>query len=120
MTVDSAIAITASFDKKVPHISVTLNSLEFGSVKVGKSRKKKLKIINNGTGDLSVSIEGLGGSDFSVAGSTNITLKPKKSYNLAIIFKPTSTGDKTAALALNSNDPDALTISISFSGTGIY
>jgi YD repeat-containing protein len=119
VTVDSAITVTASFDKKVPHISVSLNPLQFGSVKVGKSGKKTLKIINNGTGDLSVSIGGLAGTEFSVAGSTNITVKPKKSYNLGITFKPASTGDKAATLALNSNDLDTPTISISLTGTGI-
>jgi photosystem II stability/assembly factor-like uncharacterized protein len=119
VTVDHAIAITASFDKKVSHISVSLNSLDFGSVKMGKSLKKTLKIINNGTGDLSVSIGGLGGTDFSVAGKTSITVKPNKSYSLGITFKPGSTGDKTATLALNSNDPDAPVISIPLTGTGI-
>jgi photosystem II stability/assembly factor-like uncharacterized protein len=119
VTVDSDITITASFDKKVPHISVSPNSLEFGSVKVGRSLKKTLKIMNNGTGDLSVSIGGVGGTDFSVAGSTNITVKPKRSYNLGVTFKPTSAGDKTATLGLNSNDPDVTTISISLTGTGI-
>ena len=92
VTVDHAIAITASFEKKVPHISVSLNTLDFGSVKMGKSLKKTLKIMNNGTGDLSVSIGGVGGTDFSVAGKTNITVKPNKSYNLGITFKPGSTG----------------------------
>jgi len=119
VTVDSAITITASFDKKVPHISVSPNPLPFGSVKVGKNLKKTLQIANNGTGDLSVSIGGLGGPDFSVAGSTNIMVKPKKSYKLNITFKPTSTGDKTATLVLNSNDPAATTISISLTGKGI-
>jgi hypothetical protein len=119
VTVDSAITITASFDKKVSHISVSLNSLDFGSVKMGKSLKKTLKIMNNGTGDLTVSIGGFTGTAFSVAGSTSITVKPNKSYNLGITFKPGSTGDKGATLALSSNDPDAPTISISLTGTGI-
>jgi hypothetical protein len=119
VTVDSAITITASFEKKVPHLSVSLSPLDFGSVKVGKSLKKTLKIINNGTGDLSVSIGGVGGTDFSIAGKTNITVKPNKSYSLSITFKPGSTGAETATLVLNSNDPAAATISISLTGTGI-
>ena len=119
VTVDAAIPIIAIFDKKVAHISVSLNSLEFGSVKVGKSGKKTLKMINNGTGDLSVSLGELDGTNFSVAGSMNITVKPKRSYNLGITFKPGSTGGKAATLAVNSNDPDAQTIYISLSGTGI-
>jgi hypothetical protein len=119
VTVDAVIPVTATFDKKVPDISVSLNSLEFGSVKVGRSLKKTLKIMNAGTGDLSVSIGGLSGTGFSGTGSMNITVKPKKSYNLGINFKPASTGEKTATLVINSNDPDAQTINISLSGTGI-
>jgi hypothetical protein len=117
--VNFPITITASFDKKVPDIFVSSDSLPFGSVKVGKSLKKTLQITNNGTGDLSVSIGGLEGSDFSVTGSTSIAVKPKKSYKLNITFKPASAGNKTATLVLNSNDPDATTISISLTGTGI-
>ena len=78
-----------------------------------------MKIFNNGTGDLTVSIGGLPGTDFSVTGSTTIIVKPKKSYNLGITFKPGSTGDKTATLAFTTNDPDAATVSISLTGTGI-
>jgi hypothetical protein len=118
VTVDHAIAITASFDKKVSHISVSLNSLDFGSVKMGKSLKKTLKIINNGTGDLTVSIGGLGGTDFSVAGSGALTVKAGKSYNLNVTFKPASSGAKTATLSLNSNDPSTPTVDILLSGTG--
>jgi len=119
VTVNSPVTITASFDKKVPHISVPLTSIPFGRVKVGKSLKKTLQIVNNGTGDLTVSMGGLEGTDFSLLRSPDITVKPKKSYKLNIAFKPTSTGDKTATLVLNSNDPDDKTISISLTGTGI-
>jgi hypothetical protein len=119
VTVDAAVTVTASFERKVPHISVSPDSLAFYNVKVGKSLKKTLKIANDGTGDLSVSIGSLGGTDFSVAGIRIITVKPKKSYKLSITFKPASTGDKTGTLVLTSNDPDALTLSISLSGTGI-
>ena len=118
VTVNSAITITATFDKKVPHISVSGNSLDFGSVKVGKSLKKTLKITNNGTGDLTVSIGGVGGTNFSVAGSTSVTVKPNKSYSLGITFKPSSKGNETAALVLTTNDPADATVHISLTGTG--
>ena len=119
VTVDSPITITASFEKKVPHISVSLNALNFGSVKMEKSVKKTLKITNTGTGDLTVTIGGVAGSDFSVSGSTSITVKPNKSYNVNVTFKPGSTGSKTATLVLTSNDPAAATVSITLTGTGM-
>jgi len=46
-------------------------------------------------------------------------VKPNKSYNLGITFKPSSMGNKTATLVLNSNDPDVATISISLTGKGM-
>ena len=110
VTVNSAITITANFDKKVPHISVSGNSLDFGSVKMGKSLKKTLKIMNSGTGDLTVSIGGVAGTDFSVVGSTSVTVKPNKSYSLGITFKPSSKGNETGTLVLTTNDPTAATI----------
>ena len=116
--VNSAVTITASFEKKLPHISVSPNSLDFANVKVGKSLKKTLKIVNNGTGDLSVSIGGLTGTDFSVTGSGTLTVKAGKSYNLNVTFKPSSPGAKTATLSLNSNDPSTPTVDIALSGTG--
>ncbi len=117
VTVDSAITVTTGFSLKAPNISVGQTSLDFGDVKVGKSVKKKLAIRNNGEGELSITLEGLGGTDFSTSGSS-IKIKSKKIYNLEITFKPTSTGTKTATLKINSNDPDAATIDVQLSGTG--
>ena len=76
------------------------------------------KITNNGTGDLTVSIGGLDGSDFTVSGKTNITVKPNKSYNLGITFKPGTTGNEAATLVLTTNDPNTQTVGISLTGTG--
>ena len=116
--VNSAVTIAASFEKKLPHISVSPNSVDFGSVKVGKSLKKTLKIVNNGTGDLSVSIGGLTGTDFSVTSSGPLAVKAGKSYNLNVTFKPSSSGTEPATLSLNSNDPSTPTVDIPLNGTG--
>jgi hypothetical protein len=117
-TVDAAVTVTADFALKTPEISVDQTPIGFGSIKVGKKATKTLKIMNNGTGDLTVTIDGLGGTAFSISGSSSITIKSKKSYNLKVTFKPTSTGSKTAILEINSNDPDTPTLEIPLSGTG--
>jgi hypothetical protein len=118
VTVDAAVTVTADFALKTPDISVAQTSIEFGSVKVGKKVTKTLKITNNGTGDLVITFSGLEGTDFSIQGSSGVTIKAKKSYSLKVLFTPKSAGLKTATLEVESNDPDTPTIDISLSGTG--
>jgi hypothetical protein len=118
VTVDGAVTVTADFALKTPDISVAQTSIEFGSIKVGKKATKTLKIGNNGTGDLSITLSGLEGTDFSIQGSSSVTIKSKKSYSLKVLFTPKSTGLETATLEIGSNDPDTPTLDISLSGTG--
>jgi preprotein translocase subunit YajC len=110
--------VTASFALKTPDISVAQTSIEFGGIKVGKKATKTLKITNNGSGDLVITLSGLEGTDFSIQGSGSVTIKAKKSYNLKVLFTPKSTGLETATLEVNSNDLDSPIIDISLSGTG--
>jgi hypothetical protein len=112
------ISLTAVLPATTPDISVTQTSLDFGSVKVGKKVTKTLKIGNNGTGDLMITLSGLEGTDFSIQGSSSVTIKGKKSYTLKVLFTPKSAGSKIATLEITSNDPDTPTIDISLSGTG--
>jgi len=112
------ISLTATLPATTPDISVAQTSLDFGSVKVGKKVTKTLKIGNNGTGDLMITLSGLEETDFSIQGSSSVTIKAKKSYSLKVLFTPTSAGSETATLKITSNDPDTPTINISLSGTG--
>jgi hypothetical protein len=112
------IAVTAGFAVKAPDISVPSSSVDFGSVKLGKKVTKTLKIGNNGTGDLMITLSGLEETDFSIQGSSSVTIKGKKSYSLKVLFKPKSLGLKKGTLRITHNDPDTPTIDISLSGTG--
>jgi hypothetical protein len=103
---------------KTPDISVAQTPIEFGSIKVGKKATKTLKILNNGTGDLMMTLSGLEGTDFNIQGSSSVTIKSKKSYTLKVLFTPKSAGSKTGTLRITTNDSDKLTIDISLSGTG--
>jgi hypothetical protein len=109
---------TAPFLAKTPDISVVQTPIDFGSIKVGKKVTKTLKITNNGSGDLLITLSGLEGTDFSIQGSGSVTIKGKKSYTLKILFTPKSAGFETATLEVNSNDLDSPSIDISLSGTG--
>jgi photosystem II stability/assembly factor-like uncharacterized protein len=118
VTVDGSVTVTVDFALKTPDISVAQTSIEFGSIKVGKKATKTLKIMNNGTGDLMITLSGLEGTDFSIQGSSNVRIKSKKSYTLKVLFTPKSAGSKTATLEIESNDPDTKKIDISLIGTG--
>ena len=118
VTVDDVITVTATFTLKIPDISVAQTSLDFGSVMVGKKAAKTLKINNNGSGDLVIALSGLEGTDFITRGSNGVTIKVKRSYNLKVLFPPTSTGLITATLRITSNDPDTPILDIPLSGTG--
>jgi hypothetical protein len=117
VTVNTAVTVTADFALKIPDISVAQTSLDFGSVKLGKKVTKTLKIGNNGSGDLMITLSGLEETDFSIQGSSSVTIKGKKSYTLKVLFTPKSSGPKAATLGITSNDPDTPTINISLSGT---
>jgi len=117
VVMNADIAVTAAFSAKTPDISVSPSSLDFGSVNVGKKVTKPLKIMNNGTGDLVITLSGLEGTDFSIQGSSSVTIKSKKSYTLKVLCIPTSGGLKTAILKIQSNDPDTPTLEISLTAT---
>ena len=118
VTMDTDTSVTATFSAKIPDISVAQTTLDFGSIKVGKKKTKTLKITNNGTGDLVITLSGLEGTGFSIQGSSSVTIKGKKSYSLKVLFMPKSSGLETATLRISSNDPDTPTLEISLSGTG--
>ena len=118
VTVDGSKTVTASFALKTPDISVAQTTLDFGSIKMGKKVTKTLKIANNGTGDLIITLSGLEGTDFNIQGSSSATIKGKKSCTLKVLFTPKSAESKRATLTITSNDSDTPTIDISLSGTG--
>ena len=116
--VDTVVTVTADFALKIPDISVAQTPVEFGSIKVGKKGTKTLKIGNNGTGDLSITLSVLEGTNFSIQGSSSVTIRGKRSYTLKVLFTPKSPGLKTATLRITSNDPDTTTLDLPLSGIG--
>jgi len=117
-TIDIPLTGAAPFSEKIPDISVAQTTLDFGSIKVGKKVTKTLKITNNGSGDLWITLSGLEETHFSIQGSSSVTIKAKKNYSLKVLFTPESTGLETATLTITSNDPDTPTLEIALSGTG--
>jgi hypothetical protein len=87
-----------------------------------RSKTASFKVANNGTANLSILASTITGTDASMfkitSGGGNRTIKPGKTLTIKVAFKPTSTGSKTSALRITSNDSDTATIDILLSGTG--
>ncbi len=106
-----------------PQISVSSTSLDFGPVHVGDSSFTNLTISNSGSADLiirQITFSGANTLDFNTRNDncTGTTLSPSQSCILQIVFSPHSTGPKSAALAISSNDPNTPTQTVSLTGSG--
>ncbi len=108
------------------NIAVTPVSHDFGSVDVGSTSTPQTITINNtGTADLVVSSIALTGTDaaeFDVATGTCSSLSPTiaaaSDCTIEVTLSPTSTGVKSAALSIASNDGDTPNLSVTISGSG--
>jgi hypothetical protein len=107
---------------RLPDISVSSTSHDFGSAKVGLALSHIFQIMNTGTKDLECYSSLLLGSDsteFLIAqNGAPYTLSPGATWNLVVSFRPTSLGIKSCVLRLTSNDPDEPNLNISLIGIG--
>ncbi len=108
-----------------PNISVNPTSKDFGSVNVGSSATPQtFTISNTGTADLvigTISITGTNASEFSKQNDncSGHTIAPSSYCTVQAVFKPASTGSKSATLLIiPSNDPDTPTLNVALMGTG--
>jgi uncharacterized repeat protein (TIGR01451 family) len=104
----------------VPDITVIPPEINFGSVKVGSSGvTRTVTVRNDGTADLYISGITIDSNQFDITSGENITkLMPGTSANITVIFRPTSSGGKSGAMTITSNDPDEGTVGVTLSGTG--
>ena len=106
-----------------PDILVQPGSLLFGDVGVSQaSTAQTVTARNNGNADLIITGVSVGGSnpgDFSFSGPTNVTLGPSQSQTWDVVCSPQSTGGKSAAFQVPSNDQDTSTATVSLSCNGV-
>ncbi|MDX1532478.1 MAG: choice-of-anchor D domain-containing protein, partial [Rhodothermales bacterium] len=106
-----------------PAVATDPTSLGFGSITVGSSNAKTLTVSNAGDADLTVSDVTIGGADagaFSLAGGTptSFTLAPGGSQDLSVVFSPSSAGDKSATLTIESDASNDASFDVPLSGEG--
>jgi hypothetical protein len=64
--------------------------------------------------------DGHNAKEFSfISGGAPFALSPGSSHHIAVRFKPTSAGAKSASLSLTCNDPDENSFAVALSGNGI-
>lgn len=107
-----------------PNIAPVTTEVAFGSRTVGTtSGALAATVTNTGNADLSfssVEITGADADQFESDASPNLAdLAPQTSREFRIRFAPTSPGEKSAELAIESNDPDEPTLQILLTGTGV-
>ena len=116
---------TVQLAAPVPDISVSPTSKDFGDVTVGSSSSAQTFTVNNvGTANLvvgTITITGVNANQFSKQNDnvSGQTIAPGNSATLQVVFSPTSTGAKSAALSIPSNDPDEATVTVPLSGNGV-
>ncbi len=97
-------------------------SQSFGAVPVGANSNLTFTIKNTGSADLTglgLTVDGPDAALFTVTASPTAPVSgPSGSTTFTVRFAPTSTGGKTAALHIASNDSDENPFDITLTGTG--
>jgi hypothetical protein len=109
-----------------PDISVQPDShmVNFGNVIVGSSSTKYCTVFNKGMEDLKINsikiteIPQCNAAVFSQKNNCSV-LPSGGSCDIAVKFRPTSSGEKNATLEIFSNDPDENSVRLILSGKGI-
>jgi len=108
----------------VPDARVKPASLAFSTVGIGGwTSPRTLRVTNEGTAPLNVSgvtIQGQNPGDFVVRddGCAGRKVLPGEECQVSVAFVPSGQGDRTAALAVASDDPDTSTFQVTLAGRG--
>ncbi len=87
-----------------------VTSTNFGTLDLGANPNdtstRNFTITNNGDANLTLSLSGLTGTDFSVTTAPTSPVTPGGTASFTVTFDPSSGGTKTATLHIGNNDPD--------------
>ena len=91
--------------------------IDFETVEVGGDSRRTLSLINQGRGDLDLSLQ-LADEAFEAAGDTAIHLEPGARRDVGVRFHPRYEGPAGAVLVLRSNDPRHRLVEVPLTGRG--
>jgi hypothetical protein len=99
------------------NIVVEPASWDFGTVETGSSVTKSIKITNDGGSALSISSQSISGTGFSISdGDGSVTLNPGQFHYTKVQFAPSTDGNKSGTLTINSDDPETSIYDVSLQG----
>ncbi|OQY27989.1 MAG: hypothetical protein B6244_08575 [Candidatus Cloacimonetes bacterium 4572_55] len=107
--------------EQTPTISVTPTSIDFAEITTGEcSESQSITIANIGNAPLTVSGQTIDDAQFNIdSGGGSFTLQPGDAHTTEILFCPTSGGEQSAILQINSDDLDNPQVQTELSGTGL-
>jgi hypothetical protein len=112
----SSQAVTVDVDPS-PVARVQPIELTFGDVARGTSASRSVAVFNEGSDDLTVFRIDVSDPTFDVD-TPPFSLRPGERHEIAVSFHPTSTGETTGRLELQTNAPNAPVIRLPVSGNG--
>jgi Zn-dependent metalloprotease len=101
-----------------PNIALSVSTIDFGSVTLGRTFNKKVKVYNTGFDTLFVSGQTTNNPLFYVSNSPYYVV-PGDSQLVSVQFSPTNTGEATGLMNITSNDPDSPRMAITLNGVGV-
>ena len=97
--------------------------IDFGTLNLGQSSRVFSFVIRNignaNLNTLSLIKDGSGSPDFTVAGPVKTTLLPNEVTTFNVTFTPITTGNRSAAIHMFSNDPNQSPFDIKLTGLSI-
>jgi hypothetical protein len=99
-----------------PEIRVDPTNINFGSVEIGQSLDKNLKIYNDGGATLQIFNIVSSDPQFTVSSYSNVG--PSSNITVKVNFEPVSQGVKTGTLSIITNDLDEPVLIVALQGTG--
>lgn len=104
------------------YLQDNVGNFSFGTIERGEQRSRVFRITNTGESDLkisSITVAGTNPGDFIVSelDDLDVYANPYDYTEFTVTFKPTATGNRTAIVRVNSNDPDENPFDIVISGT---
>ena len=118
-TSPAVVNLSATATSSGPQISLSNNSVQFGTVSVGSTGNAVLTISNAGGSDLTISVISLTGSEFGETGvTTPKTISAGQSVPMSLTFHPTASGAVSGSVTITSNDPSTPTVTVNLSGSG--